>query len=119
MWWHETVRRAFVVLVYCAGITCMILPLIGTVHFLERIGPSQTSGDAQQIFWVAVLAVIGAITLAAHKLINWMFQKGELNQRYNPGHLNVDGSLSIEGEVDTNSKVRIENVKVSTKKPSV
>ena len=67
MWWHKTVRRAFVVLVYCAGLTCMILPLIGTVHFLERIGPSQTSGDAQQIFWVAWTALAGALPNASPK----------------------------------------------------
>jgi len=65
------------------------------------------------------LASIDAITLAAHKLINWVFQKCELDQKYNPGHLNVDRSLSIEGEGDTNSIVRIENVKVSPKEPSV
>ena len=119
MWWHETIRRVFVVAVYVTGAACMVFPLIGTVTFLERLGPSQTNESLQQVFWVALLVVVGGATLAAHKLVNWVFQKGELNQRYNPGHLSVDGSLNIEGEVGTNSKVLIENVRVSAKKPSV
>ncbi len=115
MWWHETFRRVSVVTVYTAGLALAALPFVGTVQFLEDIGPGKAS-ESRDVFWVGLLASILIITVLAHKLVNWIFQKGEWDGYYYPGHLTIEGDLRIDGGVETNSKVQIENVKVTPPK---
>ena len=117
MWWHETVRRSLVVVVYGGGTLLAILPFVATVQFLERIGPDKAS-DSRDIFWAGILAGILIGTLLSHKLINWIFQKGEWDGKYHPTRLTVQGDLRLEGGIDTNSQVRIENVETAPKKSS-
>ena len=49
MWWHETVRRLLVAVVYDGGTLIAMLPFVATVQFLGRIGPDKAS-DPRDIF---------------------------------------------------------------------